>query len=273
MTIPHREHDFDRAGFGESSLPIWSALTPPERRALEGRERAAAGDPAALLDLAILASGGPRSAEAYDSIHRRVEAFVARKRPRYSSEPSGYKRAMFLHQAMHEEFFLQRPVYLSQEGVGPGYDIEQSALAPIFSEGRFNCVSSAILYVILARHFGFKARGVLLPTHAFAEIELSGGKVIEVETTHPGGFGARHDRAFYSRRGPGWFQSRGLAPSTYEDYLARRIVEPLALIAFNMNNQHAAPARTKQIDICRLKEAQAYLGPGDRDAQFNRLVI
>jgi tetratricopeptide (TPR) repeat protein len=267
-----REHDFDRTGFGESPLPFWSALTPPEIRALSSADRAAAGDPEALLDLAILASGGPRSAAGFDSIHRSVDAFVAGAKPAIDAEPKPYRKGLLLHQAMHRELFLRdTSARAAAGGQGLGYDFHQSAVAPIFHGGRYNCVSSAVLYVILARKFGLHARGVILPTHVFVEIGLPDGRIIEVETTTPQGYDWVHDGKFYRDRAPGWFQARDLPPSTHKDYLERKIVEPLALLAHNMANQHTAPARMPQVDRCRLAEARAYIHPDDPEAQGNRL--
>lgn len=275
-----KENDFDRAAFGKSPLPFWMGLTAPEIRALANKEKAAAGDPAALLDLAILASGRPRSAAGYDSIHRRVEAFVARVKPSIDAEPTAYRKGLKLHRAMHAGFFpapaqAGAPTASARAGPsgGSGYDFHQSALAPVFDGGTFNCVSSAALFVILARHFGMKASGVILPSHAFVQIETPEGKIIEVETTSPAGYDWVHDEAFYGKNAFGWFQARGLPPSTYQDYRNRVVADPLAFLAWNMNNQHTAPVRMDQEDRCRLAEARAFLADGDREAQVNRLDL
>lgn len=287
-SVKAKENSFDRAAFGKSPLPVWSALTAPEIRALANREKAAAGDPRALLDLAIFASGAPRSEAGYDSIHRQVEAFVARIRPQMEAEAGVYRKGLNLNQAMHAGFFLQAapPSGAARAGAhsdggaasnggagseGSGYDFDQSALVPIFATRKFNCISSAVLYVVLARHFNLKASGVILPSHAFAQIETPEGKVIEVETTMPAGFDWIHDEAFYRKKAIDWFRSRRLPPSSFRDYSERKIVAPHALIAYNMENQHTAPGRMAQVDRCRLEEARGYIDGGARDAQLGRL--
>lgn len=269
-SVKQKQNDFDRSGFGSSPLPLWSALTAPEIRALSGRDKAVAGDPVALLDLAILASGGSRDAAGYDSIHDLVNGFVSRVRPRMEAESSVYRKGLKLHQAMHAEFFLKETGN-GAVSEGAGYDFDQSALAPIFATRKYNCISSAILYVVLARHFDLKASGVILPSHAFAQIETPEGKIIEVETTMPAGFDWIHDEAFYRKNAIDWFRSRRLPPSSFRDYSERKIVAPHALIASNMENQHTAPGRMAQADRCRLQEARGYIAGVEREAQLGRL--
>ncbi len=274
-SLPPAPNAFGRDGYGSGPLPFWMGLTAPEQRALDGRDRAAAGDAEALLDLAIFASGHPRTESGYDSIRTRVRAFVDGVRPEVEAVKKRSKRGLILFKAMHAEFF---PPGRNSEGDGkskipPGYEFEQSALAPIFTEKKYNCVSSALLYIILAKHFGLEVKGVTMQSHAFAQVTVEGGRVIEVETTLPGGYGLVHDEAFYRRQGGSFFRDRGLRPGTFADYQARAIRDPLAMVAYNMNNQHIAPARMSQEDRCRLQEARAYLAPGDRDAQWNRLAL
>lgn len=266
-----KENDFDRAGFGTSPLAFWMGLTAPEVRALGNRDKAAAGDPAALLDLAIFASGGPRTPSGYDSIHRRVEAFVARVRPDIAAEKTVYRKGLRLHQAMHAEFFPAAAGAASPEAAG--YDFDHSDLAAIFTRRKFNCISSALLYLVLGRHFGLEVQGVAMATHAFVQIGTPEGKVIEVETTSPTGYDWVHDEKFYAQGAAAFFGSRGLAPGTFRDYRERKILEPILLVAHNMNNQHLAPARMPQADRCRVAEARAFLAPLDREAQLNRLDL
>ena len=268
-----RENDFDRAGFGTSPLAFWMGLTGPEVRALANRDKAAAGDPQALLDLAIFASGHPRTAAGYDSIHRRVEAFTARVRPAVAGEKTVYRKGLSLHQAMHAEFFPGGAGGAQGAPEAAGYDFDHSDLAAIFTKRKFNCISSALLYLVLCRHFGLEAKGVAMATHAFVQIETPEGKAIEVETTSPAGYDWVHDEEFYAKRAASFFGSRGLAAGSFAEYRQRRILPPILLIAHNMNNQHLAPARMPQADRCRVAEARALLAPLDREAQQNRLDL
>lgn len=274
-----KENDFDRAGFGTSPLAFWMGLTAPEARALANKDKAAAGDPKALLDLAIFASGAPRTSAGYDSIHRRVEDFVARTRPALAGEKTAYRKGLKLHQAMHAEFFPAAAATAgAAAGEGPtpesaGYDYDHSDLTAIFTRRKFNCISSALLYLVLGRHFGLDVQGVSMSSHAFAQLTTPEGKVIEVETTSPTGYDWVHDEEFYAKKAGSFFGLRGLSPGSFKDYQARQVLEPILLIAHNMNNQHLSPARIPQADRCRLAEARAYIAPKDREAQQNRLDL
>jgi tetratricopeptide (TPR) repeat protein len=261
----------DRSAHGNNLLPIWSPLTVPEQRALQDRDKAAAGDPGALLSLAIFASGDKRTPEEYAAIHASVAAFVAKMRPELAAEKSPWQKGFKLHRAMHAAFF---PPTSEGEATPQGYDWAQSKLTGIFAADRkYNCISSALLFLVLAREFGFQAKGVILPTHAFAQLTLPDGKIIEVETTSPSGYDWIHDETFYKKRALAWFSARGLPASTYGDYLARRIVEPSQLAAYNMSNQHTASNRMSGADRCRLVEGRAWADPGDLDAQMNRIGL
>lgn len=70
-----------------------------------------------------------------------------------------------------------------------GYAIEQTDLSVILDTNKFNCVSSAILYNILAQRLGMQARGVRVPNHVFSVL-LDAGSMIVVETTSNRGFNA-----------------------------------------------------------------------------------
>lgn len=269
----------ERSDFGRSvDPPIWSPLTAPEAQALRGRNRASAGDAGALLDLAILASGDVRDPGGYSAIRARVAGFAQRLRPELEAEKNPRKRGAKLHRAMHAEFFRDRhgprnPVGPEDGDFGSGYDWGQSRLTGIFANGKYNCVSSAVLFLVLAREFRMDAKGVVLPSHTFAQLTLPDGAIVEVETTSPDGYGLIHDKAFYGKQARGWFSSRGLPASTYRDYRERKIVTPLELVAFNMANQHTGSDRMALKDRRRLFEARAWIDPGDRDVQSNRLAF
>jgi hypothetical protein len=99
------EPAFDRTGYGVSPMGFWSALTAPELRALQDREKAAAGDPDALLALAIFASGDRRTPEEYAAIRARVAAFTEKMKPELAAEKNPWQKGFKLHKAMHAAFF------------------------------------------------------------------------------------------------------------------------------------------------------------------------
>lgn len=259
---------FDRSGFGTASLPFWSQLTPPEIRALQGRDRAASGDNRALFQLAVFASGDVRSDSGYAAIQARFDAFVDRERAVLARIGDPDRKADRLLRDMHSGFFKGGG---APGGRQPGYDYDQSAFTGIFTEGRFNCVSSAILYVLLAREFGFSAQGAVMPRHAYAHLVFPDGRSAEVETTTPDGCEKAHAGANAPKRARSWYTARGLDPGMALDYERRRLVDPLGLIAFNMRNQHLLALSLR--DRYRVHEARAWVDPGNAQAQVDRVSV
>jgi hypothetical protein len=252
-----------RPGYGNPSLRTWLPLTAPEAAALAQLPQAKAGkgDARALLALAVLASSSPRDAATYGGIQRRVDAFVAEVRPTIAAAADDWHRGYELHRAMHRVFFndgreLNR------------YQFTQSRLTAIFSDGRYNCLSSAVLFVVLARAFDMPVRAVVVPTHVFVEMGVPGGKIIEIETTSPTGFDWVHDARFYREEAARWSSSRGLRPVTLEEYQRRSIVEPYRLMALAMRNQH--PGETDQ-DRARMNELAGVVDEDDLDMLTGRL--
>lgn len=258
----------DRDAFGKAPLPIWSPLTPPETRALQGRDRAAAGDNRALLQLAIFASGDRRSDSEYASINARFEAFVAHERPLLDKYPDLDRKAERLLRDMHSAFFKRG---VAASGRQPGYDYDQSAFTGIFADGRFNCVSSAVLYILLAREFGYAAQGAVLPHHAYAHLIFPDGRSAEVETTMPDGYEKAHAGAEAPNRPSSWYAERGLDPKLALDYARRRLVDPIELLGFNMRNQHLFALAAR--DRSRVLECGAWVVPADRGALVDRIAV
>jgi hypothetical protein len=252
-----------RPGHGDSGLGTWFPLTPPERAALVDLPKARAGDARALLALAIVASAGPRDAATYAAIQQRVDRFVADVRPVIAAAGDDWHRGYELHRAMHRTFFN------SGRELG-GYQANQSRLTTVFSEGRYNCLSSAALFVVLARAFGMPVRAAAVPTHVFVEMGAPGGKIIEIETTSPTGFDLVHDARFYKEEEARWSSSRGLRPVTFEEYQRRNIIEPHRLMAHAMMNAH--PGESAQ-DRARMTELAALVDGDDVELQQNRVAI
>jgi tetratricopeptide (TPR) repeat protein len=73
-----------------------------------------------------------------------------------------------------------------------GYSSHQTCLHTILDEGKFNCVSSAVLYNVLGRRFGLDLWAVEIPGHCFSCLH-EGEKRADVETTNKQGFDAKRD--------------------------------------------------------------------------------
>ena len=75
-----------------------------------------------------------------------------------------------------------------------GYESGQTSLAGVLETGKYNCVSSAVIYNVLSRRLGLDARAIEVPDHAFA-IVYDGTEHADVETTTAGGFNPGRDPA------------------------------------------------------------------------------
>jgi len=199
-----------RPGFGNQALHTWWPLTAPEVAALDGLVAAKRGDAHALLALGLVASGDHRDAASQAEFTARLDRFVAQLRPTMAAAADDWHRGYELNRAMHRELFNGESTDLA------GYQFEQARLTGIFTTGRYNCLSSTVLYVVLARAFGLPVRAAVVPTHVFAEIGAPGSKVFEVETTSNKGFDWVHDARFYKEDAASWSGNRGLQPVTYE---------------------------------------------------------
>ncbi len=255
-----------RVNHGQTTYPIWSELSYFERDVLYKRDKALANDPDALLAFYILASGR-HSIGDYETVNRRVHAFVEKIRPELERYLDVWQRGELLNRRMHEAFFLKPGISKAPAG----YSEDQSRLMGIFETGEFNCISSSLLFIVLAYQLGFEAQGIVLPSHAFVNLILNNERSVEVETTSVSGYDRTHDRNYYERAAANWFSARGLQPSTYEDYLNRQFVSPMALGAINMLNQHTFDDQMSAADRGRLAEIGAYILPNNKALQYRRM--
>jgi len=67
------------------------------------------------------------------------------------------------------------------------YKEKQTRLDEMFENGTYNCVSSSLLYMALAKSAGLSVVGVKTPAHAFCSVFVDDER-IDVETTNPLGF-------------------------------------------------------------------------------------
>jgi hypothetical protein len=115
------------------------------------------------------------------------------------------------------------------------YNALQTRVDTLFDTGRFNCVSSAVLYVILAKAMNLDVAGVATKDHAFATVTIN-GEVIDVETTNAYGFDPGNRKDFHD----GFGQVTGFAyvsPKNYRDRAAIGTVELVSLILTNRTTE------------------------------------
>ncbi|MDR2740726.1 MAG: hypothetical protein LBB98_01015 [Treponema sp.] len=114
------------------------------------------------------------------------------------------------------------------------YSEFQTRLDEIFASGRYNCVSSAVCYLILAEAAGLDARGVMTRDHAFVTV-TAGTEVIDVETTNPYGFDPGSRREFHDAFGT----VTGFAYVPARNYRDRVSISQLELVSLILSNRIA----------------------------------
>jgi tetratricopeptide (TPR) repeat protein len=138
-------------------------------------------DNGAFADACLLASGvtDPDRLAEYRSQLRRIATAARREVTGPTAADRGEALLKFLH-------------------AGPmakGYAARQTTLSGLLDSGQFNCVSSAVLYAVIARRLGLEVRGVEVPGYLLAGhvfiVLLDRGRRIDVETTNPRGFDPR----------------------------------------------------------------------------------
>jgi hypothetical protein len=266
IELDHR--GFDRSHYANSSHAIWSNLTPFEIQVIDHFPRAQRGDADALLALFLLASGDVRFHTQYTGYKAQIDKWASEISADVNRQRSQEAKGRLLLEAMHEGFFLPQD---EGDALATGYNFGQSQLSMVFASERFNCISSSLLYVVLAQKFGLSTRGGILPTHAFVQLDLDTGESIDVETTSIAGYNLVHDEDFYQQIADGWSAERELEPLSITDYRNRTIVAHYELGLHDMWTQHTSPERMAFADRMRLAEIRSLLAPEDVGAQKGRL--
>ncbi|MDR0388723.1 MAG: hypothetical protein LBH73_01475 [Spirochaetaceae bacterium] len=194
-----------------------------------------------VLDAALWASGWDGSGESRNFIIEGTEALLADR-----NLPSNLKdRGEYILEFMHRRFLRN-------------YAERQTRLDVLAGNGRFNCVSSAVLYVVLARAAALELRGVITRDHAFITLDV-GNELIDIETTNSFGFDPGRKREFHDRFG----RTTGFAYVPARNYRERNDLSILELVSVILSN--------------RIAEAELagrfYEGPGlalDRAALLSR---
>jgi hypothetical protein len=112
------------------------------------------------------------------------------------------------------------------------YSVYQSRVDTIFTNGRFNCVSSAVLYMILCEAAGIETSGVITKDHAFVTVHIN-GEDIDVETTNPYGFDPGSKKEFHDQFGT----ATGYAYVPARNSRDRRTISKIELVSLIMNNR------------------------------------
>ncbi|MDR2434602.1 MAG: hypothetical protein LBD47_08535 [Treponema sp.] len=146
------------------------------------------------------------------------------------------------------------------------YSPLQTRMDTLLANGRFNCVSSAVLYLILAKASGLEARGVMTRDHAFISV-LAGDQWIDVETTNAYGFDPGNRKDFHDQFG----KVTGFAYVPAGNYRERKTISPLELVSLILSNRIAdleSRGRFGEAVSLALNRAALLAGSEEADSPF-----
>ncbi|MDR0399388.1 MAG: hypothetical protein LBH51_00415 [Treponema sp.] len=203
-----------------------------------------------LAEIALWASTVGASANSRNSgdprrvLRQAVEELDAEIR----AEPDPKVRGDYILSYMHKKFLRS-------------YAALQTRLDTLLTTGRYNCVSSAILYLILAQSQGLTVRGVAARDHAFATV-LGDQESWDVETTNAYGFDPGNRREFHDQFG----KLTGFAYVPARNYRDRTSISPLELVSLIFHNRIAElEGRNRYAEAVPLALNQAVLLAGRED--------
>ena len=114
------------------------------------------------------------------------------------------------------------------------YSEYQTRVDEIFVSGRYNCVSSAVLYMVLGLSVGLDVEGVKTKDHAFVTVN-AGSERIDVETTNPYGFDPGNRKEFHDAFG----KATGFAYVPAKNYRDRAAIDGAELVSLILSNRIA----------------------------------
>ena len=169
-----------------------------------------------LAEISLWASG-----DASASNLGRIRAAVETLNNSPELPASGRERAEFILNFMHKNILRS-------------YSLYQTRIDTIFTNGRYNCVSSAVLYTILCKSAGINTSGVMTKEHAFVTVHTDDLN-IDVETTNPYGFDPGSRREFFDSVG----NITGFAYVPAHNYRDRQTISQIELVSLILNNRIA----------------------------------
>jgi len=212
----------------------------PDAKALEYFELGRRSGGYTWLELAEISlwASGDSSASNLD----KIKAVVSELNNSPDLPNSGKERAEFILT------FLHRNILRS-------YSILQTRVDTVFSNGVYNCVSSAVLYIILCESAGIRTSGVITKDHAFVIVHI-GSQDFDVETTNRFGFDPGNKREFHDSSG----RITGFSYVPPQNYRDRQTINKIELVSLILNNRIADfEKRSRFIDAVPLSIDRAAL--------------
>jgi len=147
------------------------------------------------------------------------------------------------------------------------YDVRQTRVDILVEEGSFNCVSSAVLYLLLCRSIGLKVWAVRTADHAFCRVE-AGKTAYDVETTSPAGFDPGSKKEFKDEFG----KVTGFSYVSPANYAGRQEVDERGLLALILYNRVAFLSEDREYGAALGPAVDAYTLLGDEES-YDRLIV
>jgi hypothetical protein len=192
----------------------------PDPKALEYAHLSARGYSwTDLAEISLWASGEELTAANRSASLEQIRAAATELLLSPELPASGRERAEYILSFIHKKFLKS-------------YSLYQTRIDTLLAGGRYNCVSSAVLYLIFATSAGVDISGVMTKDHAFAAVHL-GGEDIDVETTSPYGFDPGSRREFHD----GFGKITGFAYVPARNYRDRMTISPIELVSLILSNR------------------------------------
>jgi hypothetical protein len=145
------------------------------------------------------------------------------------------------------------------------YSENATTLDGVLDTGVYNCVSSAVLYILAAGSLGLDVEGVRTSDHAFCSLVV-GNRKIDVETTNPYGFDPGNKKEFKDSFGRATGYAY-VAPGGYGD---RRAIGARSLVGLVLSNRASLLERAGRFaeatklgadydELCRDADSRAFL--------------
>jgi len=147
------------------------------------------------------------------------------------------------------------------------YDVRQTRVDILLEEGSFNCVSSAVLYLLLCRSIGLKVWAVRTADHAFCRVQ-AGKTAYDVETTSPAGFDPGSKKEFKDEFG----KVTGFSYVSPANYSGRQEVGERGLLALILFNRVAFLSEEREYGAAMGPAVDAYALLGEEES-YDRLIV
>lgn len=180
---------------------------------------------------ASLIASGVEDAKQQQAYQVKLNRHVADLQDQLATDLDAFRMASAVYEWMHAEL------------LHGGYDLKASSLADVLDHGKFNCVSSVVLYQCLCRAVELETRGIEVPAHAFCAVKI-GGRLIDVETTCPTWFEVLSDP---QRQEASLRKVLGSQHSTA--YAQRRELDPSGIIAILYYNRGVEYVEQRQFAL------------------------